>query len=109
MGDIRWGEGNRVFKEAEKKWGEGAVCNSSRKPQVKSPVHQAELWVGELKGDGWADADWRGRRDKVGEMKGFPDASPELWAELRERPCFPRGISYLLGDVALVEAAACKS
>lgn len=39
---------------------------------MKSPVHQAKLWAGELKGDGWADADWRGRRDQVGEMKGFP-------------------------------------
>lgn len=39
---------------------------------MKSPVHQAKLWAGELKGDGWVDADWRERRDKVGEMKGFP-------------------------------------
>lgn len=52
---IRGGE-NRV-KEREKRVGGEAACTSSRKPQVRFPVHQAKLWVGELKGDGWVHED----------------------------------------------------
>lgn len=46
---IRTVKGRRVGGEA--------ACTSSRKPQVRFPVHQAKLWVGELKGDGWVHED----------------------------------------------------
>lgn len=98
---IRGGE-NRVFKEREKRVGGDAACNSSRKPQMRFPVHQVKLWVGELKGDGWVDGDWRGRRDRWVKWRVFPATSPECWAELRGRLCFPRRYQPPLGWCGLV-------
>lgn len=73
---------------------------------MRSPVHQAKLWAGELKGDGWVDADWRRRRDKVGEMKGFPCYLPSSGLSSEKGLAFPVGIRHLLGGEALLEAAA---
>lgn len=57
LGAFSRGGENRILKESEKRVQGEAVCNSSRKPRVRFLVHQAKLWVGELKGDGWVDGD----------------------------------------------------